>query len=163
VVDLRANVPPGERLIIVVRTDRLRRTSWASLLDPILAPMPDYRVVVAGTGAVADTFDTIVIATADPRDVTATFVAAKPPTPAAPAPRDTPHSPAAARTSRPAAPAARGEPARVAWTQAPEGSVGRRAAPVAGDDRILVLPYARWFLLVHPGDLAAPGWLPALA
>src|SRR5262249_60083565 len=75
---LRPFLPPGERVMFALRGDRLRATPWAAAVDAILAPMPDYRVLIEGTGlGIADTFDTIVIASSAPRDVTQTFLAAR--------------------------------------------------------------------------------------
>src|SRR5262245_56888681 len=64
--------------MVVLRTDRLRGTRWAAGLDSVLAPMPDYQTVIAPSKLqLVDTFETVVIATPDARDVTATFLAAR--------------------------------------------------------------------------------------
>ncbi len=78
VVDLRPAAPPGERVVLVLRTDRLRGTPWADAAQALLAPMPDHRRLLGGTGlALADTFDLLVIASSDPRQVTQTFLAGR--------------------------------------------------------------------------------------
>lgn len=78
VVDLRPAAPPGERVILVLRTDRLRGTPWADATQALLAPMPDHRRLLGGTGlGLADTFDLLVIASSDPREVTRTFLAVR--------------------------------------------------------------------------------------
>ena len=143
VLDLRASVPPGARLVLALRTDRLRRTPWVPAVEAILAPLPDARTVLAGI-PVVDTFDTVVIATANPRVVTATFVAGH-----TAAPRD---DDALKRSlSRGAA--------QATWTDTADGAVGRRAARLAGDARVLLVPAPGWFLLVHPTDLPGGDWL----
>src|SRR5262249_60529933 len=78
VVDLRPAAPPGERVILVLRTDRLRGTPWADATQALLAPMPDHRRLLGGSGlGLADTFDLLVIASSDPREVTRTFLAGR--------------------------------------------------------------------------------------
>src|SRR5262249_57462095 len=78
VVDLRPAAPPGERVILVLRTDRLRGTPWADATQALLAPMPDHRRLLGGTGlGLADTFDLLVIASSDPRQVQQTFLAVR--------------------------------------------------------------------------------------
>src|SRR5262249_20999297 len=145
VLDLRTSVPPGSRLVLALRTDRLRRTAWVPPVEAILAPMPDYRNVLAGI-PVTDTFDAVVIASPNPRDVTATFVAG--------------HTNKGDDELKRAL--ANGA-ARAAWTDTPAGAIGRRGAKLAGDPRLLLVPYGGWFLLVRPADLpdkaAGTEWL----
>jgi hypothetical protein len=142
VVDLRPFLPPGERVMLALRADRLRATPWAAAVEAVLAPMPDYRAVIAGTGVgIADTFDTVVIASPAPRDVAQTFLAGR-----------TDRGDAALRRQL-----ARGS--RVTWSPVAGGSLGRRATALAGDPRVLLVPAPGWFLLVRPehvGDLLAP-------
>src|SRR5262249_17026128 len=122
VLDLRTSVPPGSRLVLALRTDRLRRTAWVPPVEAILAPMPDYRNVLAGI-PVTDTFDAVVIASPNPRDVTATFVAG--------------HTNKGDDELKRAL--ANGA-ARAAWTDTPAGAIGRRGAKPAGDPRLLLGP-----------------------
>jgi len=80
VVDLRPFVPAGERVILLLRADRLRGTPWAERLEALLAPMPDYRSFIEGSGlSIAGSFDTVLIASSNPRDVAQTFLAARSP------------------------------------------------------------------------------------
>jgi hypothetical protein len=136
VIDLRPFVPPGEKVILVLRTDRLRATPWASRLDALLAPMPDYRLLIAGTGLdIVDTFDVVVIASSAPRDVTQTFLAG--------------------RTSKDRAVLRQ-------MIDRPERAAIRARL---NDPRILVLPLSRWFVLVRPElfpEDQRPAWLEAL-
>jgi len=78
VVDLRPAAPPGEVVVVVLRADRLRGTPWADATQALLAPMPDHRRLLGGTGlGLADTFGLLVIASSEPRDVTRTFLAGR--------------------------------------------------------------------------------------
>jgi hypothetical protein len=80
VVDLRPFVPGGARAVLLLRTDRLKGTPWAARVEAIVAPMPDYRALLEGTGlGLAETFDLLVISSPQPRDVTQTFLAARTP------------------------------------------------------------------------------------
>jgi hypothetical protein len=133
--------------MLALRTDRLRSTPWAAPLDQILSPMPDYRLLIEGTGlAVADAFDTVVIATPDPASVSDTFLAA--------------------RTSLDL----RKSLKRVDWSTVPGGSIGKRLDPRVAqlqDPRVFAIPYPGWFLLTRPEYLpdlhAHPAWLDQLA
>jgi hypothetical protein len=153
VIDLRPYVPGGERLMVVLRTDRLRATPWVPALDAILAALPDYQLLIAGTGVgVADAFDTVVIATPDPTSVPQTFLAA--------------HTAGDEAALRRALGGPRGE--RVSWSRAAGGTLGRRLDPRVvqlGDPRLIIIPSAAsagatgWFLLARPehvADLVAP-------
>ncbi len=151
VVDLRPFVPPGERIMLVLRADRLRGTPWAPRLEALVAPMPDHRLVLEGTGlGIVDTFDTIVISTAAARDVTRTFLAA----------RSTVDEDLLRRSL--ARPVPGGRTPRLRW----QGTTAERLDPrVAqmGDPRRLILPLPGWFLLVRPEHLADAGWVERLA
>ncbi len=141
VLDLRTSVPPGSRLVLALRTDRLRQTPWVPAVEAILAPMPDYRNVLAGI-PVTDTFDAVVIASPNPRDVTATFVAG----------HTLKGDDALKRALATGA-------ARATWSDSPDGALGRRGTKIAGDPRLLLVPYGGWFLLVRPTDLPGTEWL----
>jgi hypothetical protein len=133
VIDLRPFAPPGEKVILVLRSDRLRNTPWASRVEDLLAPMPDYRMLIAGSGLdIVNTFDLVVIASAAPRDVTQTFLAAR-----------TTQNRAVLR--------------RMLDRPEREAIAGR-----IHDPRRLVLPLTRWFMLVRPEHLPeddVPAWL----
>jgi len=122
----------------------------------VLAPMPDHRVVIAGTGlGICDTFDTVVIASPAPRDLAQTFLAGR-----------TEGNEAALRRTL-----ARG--GRVTWGPVAGGTLGRRQVAAPGDPRVLLVPAPGWFLLVRPehvtellaptpAEATPPPWLGAL-
>jgi hypothetical protein len=137
VADLRPSLPPGERVMLALRADRLRGTPWAEAVEAVLAPMPDYRFLIAGTGlGIAEAFDAVVIASPAPRDVSQTFLAGF-----------TGRSDAELRRVL-------GRDGRVAWLPVAGGTLGRRAQTVAGDPRVLLVPTSGWFLLVRPEHVA---------
>ncbi|MSP59059.1 MAG: hypothetical protein EXR72_01745 [Myxococcales bacterium] len=64
--------------MILLRTDRLRKSPYKDSVQALLEALPDYRTLLAGTGlSPLDDFDALLIATANPFDVTATFLAAR--------------------------------------------------------------------------------------
>lgn len=76
--DLRPLGPPEARLVIVLRMDRLRQSPHRQAAENLLAAWPDYRTLLDGTGLSAiDAFEALLIASSDPHDVTATFLAAR--------------------------------------------------------------------------------------
>ncbi|HEY3352318.1 MAG TPA: hypothetical protein VGQ83_03650, partial [Polyangia bacterium] len=78
VADLSGYAPGDARLTLVLRTDRIRRSPYAADVGRVLERFPDHRVLAARTGLdpVAQ-LDSILISTADPMDVSATFLAAR--------------------------------------------------------------------------------------
>jgi hypothetical protein len=142
-MDLRPYVPGGARLMIVLRTDRLRGTRWAAALDAVLSPMPDYQTMIAPSALpLVDTFDSVVIATPDARDVTATFLAGRTTRDEAEVKK--------ALTGPPSKP-------RVVWQTAQGGQVGRPVrepnAPIQ-DPRVILVPGGGWMLLTRPEHVA---------
>lgn len=76
--DLRAFAPGDARIVVLLRADRLRASPYKEGAEELLEALPDYRTLLAGTKLTAlDDFDALLIATADPFDVTATFLAAR--------------------------------------------------------------------------------------
>ena len=153
VADLRTAVPPGERVVLVLRTDRLRGTPFAEAIQAILAPLPDHRRILEGTGlALADTFDVFVVASSEPREVTQTFLGGR-------AAGDE----AALRRilSRPVPGSGQTRP-RVEWVPDPLGLRGQRGDP--RDPRVFLVPAPGWFLLVRPELVASEraAWLDTL-
>lgn len=135
-VNLATQVPGKARVVAFIRADRLRGTTYAAGLEAALAPTPDYRALVAGSGiALADAFDTVVIATPDPRDVTATFLAVKV------------RGDEAVLRQKLAGPAGR---PRMTWEPRPGGLVGVPQIHVANDPRLVVSPEAGWLALARP-------------
>jgi hypothetical protein len=78
VADLTGYGPGDARLTLVLRLDRIRGSPYAEDLRRVLAAFPDHRTLAVRTGLdpLAD-LDSILIATVDPSDVTATFLAAR--------------------------------------------------------------------------------------
>ncbi len=76
--NLLSYFPPGEVITVLIRLDRFRDTQWAEPMQAILGPMPDYQAIV-GTRQIsmADLFDTLVISSPRPEDVTATTLVAR--------------------------------------------------------------------------------------
>ena len=140
-------LPPDDVVAVFLRFDRLRGTPWAAQAEAILAPMPDYRTLVGSRDAVvADLFDSLIISTPRPRDVTATTLAGR-----------TPLAGDAVRAflDRP--------DARVTWSTTRGGPAGRRQPSrlmPARDARVFLMPFPGWIVLTQPGhlgNLLAPG------
>lgn len=76
--DLRNYGPGNARMTALVRLDRLRGTSLEPHINTLLAVVPDYRILLDGTGvqAVQD-LDTLFMASADPTHLHQTFLAAR--------------------------------------------------------------------------------------
>ncbi len=182
-VDLRAFVPAGSRLMLVIRVDRVRNTPWAPAMDAILSPMPDYKTIIASNNELklADAFESLVIATPDPGDVTGTFLAARTTRDVASIRDNLSSKPPVATPKPPAAnakPPASPKP-RVEWKETSGVAVGTRTERWLAemkDSRVFVIPYGGWIVLTRPehvphlipGDGAAknakaPDWLSRLA
>jgi hypothetical protein len=78
--ELRSFAPGDARLLLLLRTDRLRRSPHRAAVELLLSALPDHRTLIAGSGLSAiDDLDALLLATANPFDVTATFLAARHP------------------------------------------------------------------------------------
>ncbi len=76
--DLSPFAPDDANLVVLLRMDKLRRSPHRAGAEALLAALPDWATLVAGSGvSPIDDFDALLIATANPRDVTATFLAAR--------------------------------------------------------------------------------------
>jgi hypothetical protein len=76
--DLRQLGPEGSRFTMLLRVDRLKNTPFAGSVDSLLMRMPDRRDLLEGTGlSFYDDFEALLIATPNPLDYTATFLAAR--------------------------------------------------------------------------------------
>ena len=76
--DLSALSPGDARLVLLLRADRLRTSRHRAGVEAVLQALPDYHTLLDGTGLSAlDDLDALLIATANPQDVTATFLAAR--------------------------------------------------------------------------------------
>lgn len=75
--DLSMWGPEGARLVVVVRNDRLRNSPHAKSVGDVLDSFPDWRTLVGGADIdPLQEVDTTVIASADPRYINQTFLAA---------------------------------------------------------------------------------------
>jgi len=140
--NLLAYFPENHIITVLLRFDRLRGTEWAEATQEVLAPMPDFRSLVGERKIkVADQFETLVISSFAPRRVDATTLVVH-----------TSMAPAELRRflDQPDAP--------VAWSVARGGQLGRRRPGprvFPGDQRVFLSPFAGWFVLAQPADLAA--------
>ena len=76
--DLSPFAPDDAHLVVLLRMDKLRRSPHRAGAEALLAALPDWSTLVAGSGvSPLDDFEALLIATADPREVTATFLAAR--------------------------------------------------------------------------------------
>jgi hypothetical protein len=76
--DLQGFAPGDSKIVVLLRTDRLRKSPHRAGVETLLEALPDYATLLGGTGLTPlDDFDALLIATADPFDVTATFLAAR--------------------------------------------------------------------------------------
>jgi hypothetical protein len=76
--DLSPFAPDDANLVVLLRMDKLRRSPHRAGAEALLAALPDWSTLVAGSGvSPIDDFEALLIATANPHDVTATFLAAR--------------------------------------------------------------------------------------
>lgn len=76
--DLSPFAPDDAHLVVLLRMDKLRRSPHRAGAEALLAALPDWTTLVAGSGvSPIDDFEALLIATANPHDVTATFLAAR--------------------------------------------------------------------------------------
>ncbi len=140
--NLLAYFPEGERVTVLLRMDRIRGTPWAAKLEDMVRPMPDYKSIIGQRSAtIADLFDSLVISTPAPTDVTQTTLVAR-----------FSRKPAAMRhfLDHPGA--------RVRWRSSRGGALGERltSAWVAPHDRrVFLVPMPGWILLARPALLGA--------
>ena len=138
--NLLAYFPAGELLTVLIRFDRLRTQPWPRLTEAILAPMPDYRSIIGSRDlSITQLFDTLVISSSEPTDVTATTLVG--------------HTRMPGRDARAFVDHAE---SRVIWQTARGGPLGRRQRSklVYGKDaRVLLMPFSGWMLLCQPRHL----------
>jgi hypothetical protein len=76
--DLSPFAPDDANLVVLLRMDKLRRSPHRAGAEALLAALPDWSTLVAGSNvSPIDDFEALLIATANPHDVTATFLAAR--------------------------------------------------------------------------------------
>jgi hypothetical protein len=135
--DLRPYLPRGEVLAVQIRFDRLRGTPWAKRVDAVLAPMPDYRMIIGKRDRLlADLFDMLLIASSDPNNVTKTHLAAYTET----------------MTPKQLREFLDHEDAHVRWSMARGGALGLRepsSLSQPDDPRVYLMPFSGWTLLAR--------------
>ncbi len=140
-IDLAKSTPPRDHLAIAIRLDRLRRTTWAKDADAILAPMPDYSLIVGRRKIdITERFDLLLVSTSDPNNVAKTNLAA----------RSSTLSPGELRSflSHSDAPT-RWQPV----TGGAQGTVGTSPFFSEGDPRVYLTPLPGWVVLTDPKHL----------
>ena len=76
--DLKPFAPDDANLVVLLRSDKLRKSPHRDGAEALLTALPDYATLLGGTGLTPiDDFEALLIATANPHDVTATFLAAR--------------------------------------------------------------------------------------
>ena len=76
--DLSPFAPDDAHLVVLLRMDKLRRSPHRAGAEALLSALPDWSTLVAGSDvSPIDDFEALLIATANPHDVTATFLAAR--------------------------------------------------------------------------------------
>lgn len=76
--DLAPFAPEDAHLVVLLRMDKLRKSPHRAGTEALLQALPDWSTLVTGSGvSPIDDLDALLIATADPRDATATFLAAR--------------------------------------------------------------------------------------
>jgi hypothetical protein len=135
--DLTAYFPTGELVTLMVRLDRFRGTPWAEPLENIFRPMPDYRALV-GTRKVtmAQRFETMIVSSPKPDEVTATTVVVR---------YNQPPKKMRAFLDHKASP--------VSWRVSRGGALGQRSpgpAVAPHDKRVFLMPLPGLVMLVSP-------------
>ena len=76
--DLSPFAPDDANLVVLLRMDKLRKSPHRAGAEALIAALPDWSTLVSGSCvSPIDDFDALLIATANPHDVTATFLAAR--------------------------------------------------------------------------------------
>src|SRR5262249_46188944 len=75
--DLTPVAPASARLVVLVRTDRLRQSPLAEAARAGMTALPDGELAIDEGLDPLEDFEALLVATANPRDVTATFLAAR--------------------------------------------------------------------------------------
>ena len=76
--DLSPFAPDDAHLVVLLRMDKLRRSPHRAGAEALISALPDWSTLVTGSGvSPIDDFEALLIATANPHDVTATFLAAR--------------------------------------------------------------------------------------
>lgn len=140
--NLSTYMPRGHVMTAMIRFDRLRGTPWQAAAERLLAPTPDYRMLVGDRALrFTDLFETFVISTSDPRDALATTLLARF---------------RGGRSKLREILTTRETPVR--WYAGKGGLIGQRSpgarVPTA-DQRVFVSPLSDWIMLAQPTDVSA--------
>lgn len=138
--NLLAYMPEGDKITGLIRFDRMRGTKWAAPGEKVLSPLPDYQTLVGGRDvSLSDAFESMVISTPSPRDVSSTVLVVH-----------TAYSDADMRAFLDQ------KKAPVRWSPSAGGAKGdRKAGPLVypGDRRVFLQPYPHWAVLAEPHTL----------
>ncbi len=163
--DVSAYGPEGSSLVAILRVDRLRAgpaaRPYVAAVDELLRLLPDRQRLLEGTGLdLYRDFDALLVATPNPLDATATFLAAR-------------HKVGDAALRAALGRGARAGGRAIAWRRQRGGWVGvRRSSGSEGapdrDDRLFLLPAPGLLVIASPayakllldGNAAAPGRAP---
>jgi len=146
--DLGPYAPGDARVIAILHADKLRKNPLRAGAEELLAALPDTEMILAGTGLNPfDDFDTIMVATADPADVSETFLAGR-----------SIHGAAALKKAL-----AGPDGKRVRWIDAGERAIGMRARAPKWDPRLYVVAGPEWMVFGRPEQLGALADPPAPA
>lgn len=136
--NLLAYFPKGQVVSALIRFDRLRDNEWGEPTEKILKPLPDYQSLFGSRDArIADRFDTLIIASPRPHDATATILVGK------------------TSMTRVMLRDYLAKNTKVTWSASKGGLLGRRKSRIPKDERVILSPFAGWFLVAEPGDLGA--------
>ncbi len=146
--DLGPYAPGDARVIAILHADKLRGNPLRAGAEELLAALPDTEMILAGTGLNPfDDFDTIMVATADPADVSETFLAGR-----------GIHGAAALKKAL-----AGPDGKRVRWVDAGERAIGMRVKAPKWDPRLYVVAGPEWMVFGRPEQLGALADPPAPA
>ncbi len=144
--DVSAFGPEGSRLVAILRLDRLRATpdapAYAAALDGLLRLLPDRRLLDEATVDLYRDFDAVLVATPNPFDDTATFLAARHRL------RDEALRSALDRGAKAGGSTVRWRKERGHWVGARRSQGGRAAAE--RDERLLLLPAKGLVVIAAP-------------
>jgi hypothetical protein len=76
--DLKPYAPDEANVVVLLRADKFRKSPHRAAVEQLLGALPDYGRFLANSGlSVFDDFESLLIATSDPRDGFATFLVAR--------------------------------------------------------------------------------------
>ncbi len=140
--DLGPYAPGDARIIAILHADRIRQSPMRQGAEDLLDALPDTQMILEGTGLRAfDDFDTILVATSDPADISQTFLAGR--------------GTGGADKLMKSLSGADGK--RVTWTRMAGRAVGKRPKAPKWDPRLYVVAGPKWMVFGRPEQLGALG------